>query len=170
MEGIGTSLEPLLKKAPMLKVRVDGNRQIYTSAQPLPLPGIEPVIILEGSTLYVASSPAFLDECLKQTGGLAQTAEFKEALGHVGTTGNGLVYCAPKFFTRLHDLEKLNANLPKENQQVLQMVMRNVPQPKRALVTVRTNLPEGILSVPIGTARSSRTSPHWPSTIRSRSA
>ena len=146
VEGIGTAIEPLLKKsAPMLKVRTEGNRQIYTSAQPLPLPGIEPVIVLEGSTLYVATSPAFLDECLKQAGGLGQTAEFKEAVGRVGTTGNGLVYCSPKLFTRLHDLEKLNPNLPKDNQQVLQLVMRNFPQPTHALVTVRTNLPDGIL-------------------------
>jgi type IV pilus assembly protein PilA len=145
VDGIASSIEPLLKKTPALKVKTEGNRQVYSSAQPLPLPGLDPVIVIEGTTLYVATSPAFLDECLQHKEGLEQAAEFKEAIGRVGATGNGLVYASPKLFARLHDLERLNPDMPRENQQVLQLVLRNLPQPARPLVSVRSNLPQGIL-------------------------
>lgn len=145
VDGVASSLEPLLKKAPGLKVKTEGSRQIYSSARPLPLPGLDPVIVLDGSTLYAASSPAFLEECLQHPAGLEQAADFQEAIAHVGRTGNGLTYVSPRFFSRLRDLERLNPELPADKKQVLTLVLQNLPKPAQPLVSVRTNLPEGIL-------------------------
>ena len=146
IEGVAPSIEPLLKQqAQFLKATTAGNRTTYRSAMPLPLQGLDPVIVIEGSTLYFATSPAFFDECLKGTGGLEQSAAFQQALGHVSRAGNGLAYVAPHFFTRLRDLEKLNPNLPPEGKRTLQTILLNVPQLTQPLITIRTNLPDGIL-------------------------
>jgi type IV pilus assembly protein PilA len=145
VDGLAPTLEPMLKKSPMLKMKVDGTRQIFSQTRPMPMPGIDPVIVLDGSTFYFATSPAFLDECLNNQTSLAQTPAFEQALAQVSQTGNGLLYASPRLFSRLHDLEQLNPQLPQQNMQVLKMMLRNVPKPERPLVSVRTNLPDGIL-------------------------
>jgi type IV pilus assembly protein PilA len=101
--------------------------------------------VIEGTTLYFATSPAFMEECRNNPSGLAQNADFQKTLARVSQTGNGLLYASPRLFGRLHDLERLNPQLPAQNMQVLKMVLRNLPRPERSLVSVRMNLPDGIL-------------------------
>jgi type IV pilus assembly protein PilA len=145
IEGVGPAFEPMLKKLPPLKLSVVGERKIFSLAQPSPIPGINPVFVIEGKTLYLATTQAFFNECLNHKTGLAQTPEFTKALARVGATGNALAYVSPAFFDRLNDLERLNPNLPPQNLQTLRMVLGNLPKPAQPLITVRTNLPEGIL-------------------------
>jgi len=145
VEGIAPSFEPLLQKLPGMKLTEAKGRKIYGSAQPLPIPGINPVVVIDGTTLYLATTPEFLNECLESKSGLAQTAEFKAALGKVSATGNALGYVSPSLFARLQDLERLNPNMPAQNAQTLRMVLHNLPKPAQPLIAVRTNLPEGIL-------------------------
>lgn len=144
-DGLASVVEPLLQKSPMLKATKEGDRRTYALAQPLPIPGIDPVFVLDGNTLYFASSRAFMDECLNQQAGLDQSPEFQDALRQVGAEGNGLVYASPRLFARLHELEKLNPQLPPDEKRVLQLVMSNVPKPPRPLISARTNLDDGIL-------------------------
>ncbi len=145
VEGIAPSFEPMLQKTRSLKLAEAKGRKIYSSAQPLPIPGLDPVIVIEGTTLYVATTPAFFNECLEHKAGLAQSPEFQKAFARVAATGNSLGYISPSFFDRLADLQKLNPNLPPQNAQTLQFLLQTMPKSAQGLITMRTNLPDGIL-------------------------
>lgn len=145
IEGVGPAFEPMLKKLPPLKLTTAGERKTFSLAQPSPIPGINPVVVIDGKTLYLASTQGFFDECMDHKAGLAQAPEFQKALARVSATGNALAYVSPAFFDRLNDLERLNPNLPPQNLQTLRLVLGNLPKPAQPLITVRTNLPDGIL-------------------------
>jgi type IV pilus assembly protein PilA len=145
VDGIAPVVETALAKSPMLKRTDTGTLHIYESAQPLPLEGIQPVLVADGSTLYVATSRAFLDECRTQKAGLAQSAEFQRSLAHVGSEGNGLSYVSPRLFEQLRQIEKLNPGLPAETKSMINFVLSRFPSPSQPLVTIRTNLPDGVL-------------------------
>ena len=145
VEGVGQAIEPALAKSPMLAATQNGTANFYELQMPLPLEGIKPVIAIDGNTLYLATTPAFLQTCREQTTGLAQTPAFKQALTHVGEEGNGLAYVTPRFFARLRELEKLNPSAPAETQSMLHLITSRLPVLDRPLVAVRTNLPDGIL-------------------------
>ncbi len=144
IEGIGSIIEPSLAQEKELTRRDEGTAHIYETGSDL-LPGIRPAFVVDGSTLYVASSAAFLKRCREQQSGLAQTAEFQQALQHVGTEGNGLSYISPKFITQLKRIETLNAHLPAEVLKVLRIVVANIPPADRPLVMTRVHLDDGIL-------------------------
>lgn len=145
VDGVGQVVEPSLAKAKNL-VRSDvGTAHQYQLAQPLPVEGIKPVVVIDGSTLYVATTSEFLEECRNQKSGLADTPVFRESLARVGTEGNGLGYLSPHLFTRFAQVETLNPGLPPAIVQNLHQALASLPKPSRPLVTVRTNLPDGIL-------------------------
>lgn len=145
LEGIAPAVEPALAKLPMLQAREENGLKIYSSKAPLPLQGIAPVIAVKGTTLYFATTAAFLSECLGSTPRLADTETFKQALAPLGREGNGLTYVAPQFFTTLRKVVALNPNAPEETKNVLNFWLEQLPQPTRPLVSVRTNLPDGVL-------------------------
>lgn len=145
VDGVGQVVEPSLAKASNL-VRTDvGTAHQYQLAQPLPVEGIKPVLVVDGSTLYVATTSEFLEECRNQKSGLAEAPAFRESLARVGAEGNGLSYFSPHLFTRMAQLETLNPGLPPAIVQNLHQALASLPKPSRPLVTVRTNLPNGIL-------------------------
>lgn len=144
-DGIGPVVDRSLAKVPMLAVRTDGARKIYSLKQPVPLEGIDPVIAIEGDTLYLSTSAAFFDECTKQAAGLAQEPAFRTALEHVGAEGNSLVYVAPSLFDRLRQLGAMNPGLDEKTRHSLDLVASNLPKIDRPLVAVRINRPDGIL-------------------------
>lgn len=146
IDGIAPALEPTLKKTPQLRATEKGGVRFYEMAQPSPLEGVQPVLAVDGNSLYLSTSLAFLKEC-RQSGpqGLAQQADFKAALAHVGAEGNGLLYATPRFFQQIHRTKELNSQLPAEARQMLDLIMQSVAQPDRPLVSVRRNLPDGIL-------------------------
>ncbi len=145
IDGIGATLEGALAKLPLLAPSQEGSLKLYTLKIPLPVPDLQPVVAIEGTTFYLATSREFLLECQQRTAGLDQAPEFKRALASVGSEGNGLTYCSPRLFARLRELASLNPDVPPQVRQVLQMVTNQMPVVDQPLVTVRTNLPDGIL-------------------------
>lgn len=148
LDGVAAAIEPTLAnlaKSQMLRVSQEGSAKIYEVLMPPVMEGIQPVFAVDGGAVYLATSGAFLKECRDGQGGLASQAGFKEALSHVGDTGNGLMYVSPRFFDQLRRIDTLNPQMPPESKQAFAMAMRWIPKTDRPLVTVRTNLPEGIL-------------------------
>lgn len=146
VDGVASSVEPTLAKSPQFKVRQEGELKLYEFGPPLPLQGIRPIFAIEGNTLYLATSLEYLKEC-RSAGptGLGAQAQFAEALKHVGREGNGLGYVSPHFFQSIRKLEALNPQMPAQQKQLLGMILRSMPETDRPLVTVRRNLPDGIL-------------------------
>lgn len=145
IDGVAAIVENSLAKSPAWRRTLEGGRRVYALPQQLPLEGIQPVVVAEGSTLYIASSRSFFDECRTQSSGLADNPEFLAALAGVGAQGNGLAYVSPRLFDDLRAIEQLNPNLPAESKAAFTLMMGNLPRIDRPLVTVRTNLPDGIL-------------------------
>lgn len=144
-DGVAPAIEPALAKVPAFALQVEGGLKFYRLKAPLPLEGIAPVLVVEGTRLYVASSEAFLKECLQTTGRLADTAGFRNAVAALGAEGNSLTYVSPVFYDKLRNLERLNAHLPEDAKGPLRFVVAQLPKADRPMVAVRTNLPEGIL-------------------------
>lgn len=144
-EGIGQVIEPSLAKARGMKRSDVGSLHIYEPAQKLPFEGIEPAIVIDGPTLYVTTSMAFLNECRALKSGLAGVADFKNALNHLGAENNGFTFVSPRIFSRIREIEKLNPNLPPQAKSVLNLVVAQIPQADRPLAAVRTNTEDGIL-------------------------
>jgi hypothetical protein len=145
VEGVGQIVEPSLQKARELRRSEAGSLHIYELAQKLPVEGLQPAIVIDGSTLFVTTSLAFLKECREQKSGLAQSAEFQKAVAQLGTEGNGLTYMTPQLFARARDIERLNPNFPAQTRSIINLVLSQMPQPDRPLVAVRTNMEDGIL-------------------------
>jgi hypothetical protein len=144
-DGVGQIVEPALAQAKNLVRTEAGTVHRYQLAQPVPIDGISPVLVIDGSTLYLATTNEFLEECRSQKSGLADTPAFRESLARVGTEGNGLGYLSTHLFTRVAQLETLNPGLPPPVASNLHQFLAALPKPARPLVTVRTNLPDGIL-------------------------
>jgi len=146
VDGVAASVEPTLAKSPQFKMRQEGELKLYEFGPPLPLQGVRPIFAIDGNTLYLATSLEYLKEC-RSAGptGLGAQPMFLEALKQVGPEGNGLGYVSPHFFQSLRKLETLNPKMPEQQKQLLGMVLRSMPETDRPLVTVRRNLPDGIL-------------------------
>jgi type IV pilus assembly protein PilA len=145
VEGVGKIVEPSLAQARDLRRSDVGALRIYEPVRRSPIEGIQPAIVIDGSTLFVTTSLAFLNECRDQPSGLAQSAEFQQALSRLGSEGNGLTYVSPHFFARVREIKTLNPNLPAQASSVLNLVLAQMPEPDRPLIAVRTNLQDGIL-------------------------
>jgi hypothetical protein len=145
IDGIGSALENALTKSPLFAARQEGTLKLFELKTPLPIEGIKPVIAVEGTTLFAATSAEFLAECRQQKTGLAQNADFQTALSHVGNEGNALTYVSPAFFTHLRQLESMNPTLPEPGRKSIATVLNSLPKPDRPLITVRINRPDGIL-------------------------
>jgi type IV pilus assembly protein PilA len=145
VDGVGAPVDLALQQSKAFGRTVSGTVHIYTLNQQTPVEGLKPAVLIDGSTLYLATSMEFLNECRGQKEGLAQTPAFRQALTEVGSEGNGLNYISPRFFSALHQVEKLNPQMPEQLKSTLHWVMASLPMPDRPLVTVRTNLPDGIL-------------------------
>jgi type IV pilus assembly protein PilA len=145
IDGVAPIVEAALGRARGFRRSDTGTLHVYDSMQRLPIEGIQPVIVADGPTLYLATSLEFFDECRARKGGLAQSAEFQQALKHVGNEGNGLTYVSPKLFEQVRKFEQLNPNLPPQMKSMLAFTMARMPAPKQPMIAVRTNLDDGIL-------------------------
>lgn len=145
VEGVGQVVEPSLAQVPLLRKSEVGATRVYEFAQKLPFEGLQPAIVIDGTTLYVTSSVDFLKQCREQKTGLAQTPEFAAALEKAGKEGNGLAYVSPKVFQALKRFETLNDHLPPQVTSTIKFALAQVPASDRPLVSVRTNLEDGIL-------------------------
>lgn len=145
VDGVGQVVKSSLEQAPMLQRSAVGGLEIFELKGQLPFEGVRPVLVLDGTTLFVATSLEFFDECRKQTGGLEQTAEFQQAVGRLGKESNGMTFVSPRFFTAVRRVETLNEHLPAQMKSTMKFVLAQVPMSDRPLVAVRTNLEDGIL-------------------------
>jgi type IV pilus assembly protein PilA len=145
VEGVGPALEGALERLPILEKSQEGALKVYTLKTPLPVPNLRPLLAVEGSTLYFATTKEFLTECRQHTEGLDQNPAFKQALASIGDLGNGVSYVSPRLFARLRQLEELNSNATPEVRRVLKMWTGQIPVIDRPLVTMRSNLQDGIL-------------------------
>lgn len=145
IDGVAAPIEASLTKEPTFTMTQEGTRKVFRLTKPSPLPDLQPVFATEGRTAYFATTSEFLDQCLTQKNGLAQTEVFRTAMAHVGEEGNGMTYVSPRFFRRLRQIESLNPNIPEQARSIVHLIATSLPAPDRPLVTVRTNLPDGIL-------------------------
>jgi type IV pilus assembly protein PilA len=145
IDGIGPAVEGALAKSPVFAPSQEGTIHFYAATGPSPIEGVQPVVAIDGSTLYVATTKEFLDECLHRKTGLDQDPEFKRVLAAVGPEGNGLTYISPRCFARLHQLDELNPQLAPNVKQGLESIMRLLPVSRQTLISVRINQPDGIL-------------------------
>lgn len=145
LDGVGGAVEDALRGVPLLTATQADGMHLYTFNQPLPVAGLKPVIAIEGSTLFFATSPEFLTECRAKKSSLANDAKFKKALAELGTEGNGIGYISPHVFKRIGDFATLNPDMPPQVKSVFESVVNNLPKGDRPLMTLRVNLPDGIL-------------------------
>jgi type IV pilus assembly protein PilA len=143
VDGIAPVIESSLAKS--LKRSDQGAWHVYEFPVQSPVAGLQPVVVVDGTTVHLASSLAFFRECVEQKNGLAENAEYKSAVAALGGEGNGLVFISPKLFTELRQIETLNPNLPPEPKAVLKLVLNKIPQGSRPLIALRSNIPDGIL-------------------------
>jgi type IV pilus assembly protein PilA len=145
IDGVGQVVEPMLAKTAAMTMTRVGNRHVYEFTQPIPVEGLRPVLVVDGTTLYFATSMAFFTQCVEQKTGLAQVGEFQAALKQTGEEGNALLYVHPRFFSRIQQIEQLNPGLPDQTKLLMHLLVENAVPPSQPLISVRTNLPDGIL-------------------------
>ncbi|MEY2880554.1 MAG: hypothetical protein RLZZ15_2934, partial [Verrucomicrobiota bacterium] len=156
IEGIAPVVETALAKSPALRRTDADGLRVFELKEALPLDGLKPVLVVDGSTFYLATTRAFYDECrAAKPAGLAQAPEFRAALARVGPEGNGLTYVSPRVSTALGDFMKLNPEFSPQFQPLLDMLGGQVPAMAEPLISVRTNLPDGVL-----------VSSHWNRTLK----
>jgi type IV pilus assembly protein PilA len=145
IDGVAPVVERSLQNVPVFKRTDAAELHVYELSQPSPVQELQPVIVADGTTLYFATTRAFLDECRGLKTGLAQSPDFQKAVAGIGTEGNGITYVHPRMFDGLRRLQSLNPNLPQQVQSVLSIVLSKVPTTNRPMIMIRTNLPDGIL-------------------------
>ena len=145
IDGIGGALQGALAKLPMLEHTQEGTVNFYALKAQLPVEGLRPVIAVEGTTLYLATTREFLIECQQRQTGLDQNPDFQRALAEVGREGNALGYVSPRFMARLKQLGELNPQVAPEAKRVLEMAAKALPVLERPVVAVRINQADGIL-------------------------
>ena len=145
VEGVGRAVEGALLKLLMFDQSLKGTGKYFRLKQPSPVSGLDLVIMVDGTALYVATSPAFLDECLERTSGLDQNPEFQRLLAELGPEGNAVSYVTPRFFEECRRLADLNPRATASTLRMLNAVAALIPTAPHPLMLVRQNLPDGIL-------------------------
>ncbi len=142
-DGIAPALKGLLDQS--LPHNEEGTTSIYALPSPLPHAAWKPLLAIEGDALVFATSREFFDSCRTTGPRLAENPAFAALLARVGPQGNGLNYVSPRFFARLRELPELNAQGDPELRRALALGVRNLPVATQPLVSLRTNLPDGVL-------------------------
>lgn len=146
VDGIGPAVEAALAAQPaQFEASEEGSLHLFTSKAAVPIEGLKFIVAIDGKALYLATSPEFLHECLKRTDGLDKNPEFVAALAALGPEGNGLTWVTPRFFSRLRELPDLNQDAAPQVKKILDMYVANFPAVSQPMLSVRTNLPDGIL-------------------------
>jgi type II secretory pathway pseudopilin PulG len=146
IDGIGSAIEPALEaNATAFTPSQEGSLHLYTNKQASPLEGIKLVLAVDGTALYAATSPEFLHECLGRTDGLDKNPAFVSALAELGPDGNGITWVSPSFFARIKALPDINEGASPEALRFIDLFAGNLPSASTPLLSVRTNLPDGIL-------------------------
>jgi len=146
VDGIGPVVErALAARTTDLEASQEGTRHLFTYKGAPPVEGLKYVLAVDGKTLYAASSAEFLHECLQRKDGLDTNASFSSALAALGPEGNGVTWISPRFVSRLRGLGAINAQLNPQVKKIFDNFSMNLPEVSQPLLSVRTNLPDGIL-------------------------
>jgi type IV pilus assembly protein PilA len=145
IDGIGGALQGALAKLPVLEHTQEGAVHFYTLKAQLPVEGLRPVLAVDGTALYLATTREFLIECQQRKAGLDQNPAFQRALAEVGREGNSLGYMSPRFMARLRQLGQLNPQAAPQVKQIFDMMANSLPVLERPIVAVRINEADGIL-------------------------
>ncbi len=122
------------------------------SGRSLPPLGWTPELLIEGERVTLVSRADFL-----VSGGGAKLADdqaFRAAVAGVGGTGNGLTYIGPRLVAKVREAVVFKPSDPKQRQ-ALEQAMGFLPPAGVALISVRRNLPDGVLF-----------SSHWSSSLK----
>jgi hypothetical protein len=146
VDGVGAVAEGMLEpKLADYTVTKQGTLTLYAPKADAHLEGLKPVLAIDGGALYVASTEAFLTESLARKDGLDTNPVFKADLAALGPQGNGLTWVSPRFLERMKDLATLNAGGPPPIHKFLETYTANLPHSTEPMLSVRTNLADGIL-------------------------
>lgn len=146
VDGVGGVAEGMLEpKLADYTVTKQGTLTLYAPKADAHLEGLKPVLAIDGGALYVASTEAFLTESLARKDGLDTNPVFKADLAALGPQGNGLTWVSPRFLARMKDLATLNAGGPPPIHRFLETYTANLPLSTEPMLSVRTNLADGIL-------------------------
>jgi Tfp pilus assembly protein PilE len=145
IEGIGSALEGALARSGEFNDSHTGTFHVFQAKKPSPIKGLEPVLAVDGKTFYAATTSGFLFECVQRTVGLDNNAAFAAALANLGPEGNGLTWVSPDFFARIQELAALNPQASPQTKKAIAMFASELPAATQPLVSVRSNLPDGIL-------------------------
>ena len=145
IDGVGPVVERAIARTGQFRSSEEGSLKLYEFAQPLPIEGLAPALAVDGGTLYFTTSADFLKQCRAQTAGLAQTAEFKQALTQVGAENNGVTYVSPRLLEAARGVLKLNPGLPPEQTTMMNFIFSQFGAIDRPMVASRVNLDDGIL-------------------------
>ena len=154
IEGIAPRLAPLLASVPDLAPLTIAGRKGFRASEAIPILGAnQPVILVDGDALVLASSAAFAEQSLSRNGGLAEAPAFRQALDELGVDqGNSLAYATPRLYRVLRTL--LGAAMEQGqglgvgdtlSGPVAQAILGRMPDLASPMVQVAANLPDGIL-------------------------
>lgn len=145
VDGIGPAVEASLAQSSDLEASTEGAMHLFTYKGKAPIEGLKYVLAVDGTALYFATTPEFLHECLARTSGLDANPEFAASLAVLGPEGNGLSWVTPRFFARFKELSAMNAQADANVKRFLDLYTANIPSVSEPLLSVRTNLSDGIL-------------------------
>lgn len=153
VEGIAPKLLPLLGGIPELAPTTIAGRRAFRGAETVPILGEnQPVLVVDGDALVLASSAAFAEQSLGRGAGLAEAPAFRDALAELGVDrGNSLAYATPRLYRVLRTL--LGAAMESGSGlggdafagPVAQAILGRMPDLPSPMVQVAANLPDGIL-------------------------
>ena len=153
VEGIAPKLLPMLGGIPELVPATIGGRRAFRGAETVPILGEnQPVLVVDGDALVLASSAAFAEQSLGRATGLAEAPAFRDALAELGVDrGNSLAYATPRLYRVLRTL--LGAAMEPGSGlggdefagPVAQAILGRMPDLPSPMVQVAANLPDGIL-------------------------
>lgn len=147
---LGPQLLSLLQtRYPDLKAgKTEGGRTFYSRGEKAGGLSASVTLAVEGERLYVASSAAFLRECLERKAGLVQAPVFAQALAATAKEGNTVVYATPRLFAQAKELlSDLPSKHPRDRMAAAGMhqVFQRFDRVKTPVVSVVTNLSDGVL-------------------------
>lgn len=145
IEGVGAALEAALTKSGEFNDSHTGTFHVFQAKKASPIKGLEPVLAVDGKTFYAATTSGFLFECVQRTEGLNTNAAFAAALSNLGPEGNGVTWVSPDFFARIQELGAINPQASPQMRKAMAILASELPAATQPLVSVRSNLPDGIL-------------------------
>lgn len=153
VEGIAPKLLPMLAGIPELAPATIAGRRAFRGAEAVPILGEnQPVLVVDGDALVLASSAAFAEQSLGRGAGLAEAPAFRDALSELGVDrGNSLAYATPRLYRVLRTLlgtaMEPGSGLGGDEfaGQVAQAILGRMPELPSPTLQVAANLPDGIL-------------------------